>query len=108
VAFSANGVPDFKMEKWVLDRGSSSSRRKHRFETGVELGVNLDPEVLARGLTQSVSRSARKPRDLAVPGRDLARHPLRDGLPHPAEPPPGSIKAKDRTRTRSFTARVNP
>ena len=30
---------------------------------------------------------ATRPRDLPIEGRDLRRHPLRDGLPDPSEPP---------------------
>ena len=53
---------------WTIGRDVSYRYLRDRF----------DAIVLAGG--------AREPRDLAVPGRDLAGHPFRDGLPGAAEP----------------------
>ncbi len=67
------GIPDFKMEKWVLDRRIKQMQDEGvTFRCGVNVGVNLsaaelqsqfDAIVLAGGST--------RPRDLPVPGREL-------------------------------------
>lgn len=67
------GIPDFKMEKWVLDRRLKQMEEEGvLFRTGVNVGVDIsasdlqaqfDAIVLAGGST--------KPRDLPVPGREL-------------------------------------
>jgi glutamate synthase (NADPH) small chain len=78
------GIPEFKMEKAVLDRRLDQMRREGTvFRTGVEVGVELtgdklrdryDAVVLAIGSTV--------PRDLPVPGRELAGvHQAMDYLP---------------------------
>jgi glutamate synthase (NADPH) small chain len=82
------GIPDFKMEKWLIDRRIEQMREEGvTFRTGVYVG-NTDS--LPAGVTSlaSTSVSARKlmdefdavvvsggaehPRDLPIPGRDLA------------------------------------
>jgi glutamate synthase (NADPH/NADH) small chain len=67
------GIPDFKMEKWVLDRRLKQMEEEGvQFRTRVNVGVDIradelraqfDAVVLAGGST--------KPRDLPVPGREL-------------------------------------
>lgn len=67
------GIPDFKMEKWVLDRRLKQMEEEGvQFRTGVDVGVDIraaelqaefDAIVLAGGST--------KPRDLPVAGREL-------------------------------------
>ena len=67
------GIPEFKMEKSVLDRRLAQMRSEGtRFRNGVDIGVDLtgadlrqryDAVVLAVGATV--------PRDLPVPGREL-------------------------------------
>ena len=67
------GIPEFKMEKSVLDRRLAQMEREGtRFRTGVEVGRDLtvaqlrsryDAVVLATGATQW--------RELSIPGRDL-------------------------------------
>jgi glutamate synthase (NADPH/NADH) small chain len=67
------GIPDFKMEKWVLDRRLEQMAAEGvLFETSVNVGVDIKAEalrtqfdaiVLAGGSTIS--------RDLPVPGREL-------------------------------------
>ena len=67
------GIPDFKMEKWVLDRRLTQMEAEGvTFRTGVNVGVDItaaelqnqfDAVVLAGGSTRS--------RDLPVPGREL-------------------------------------
>ena len=71
------GIPDFKLEKWVLERRLAQLRAEGvSFRCGVEVGVDIlagelfgdpgrmDALVLAGGATV--------PRDLAAPGRELA------------------------------------
>jgi glutamate synthase (NADPH/NADH) small chain len=68
------GIPDFKLEKWVIDRRLEQMREEGvAFQTGVHVGAdysvadlrkNFDAVLLAIG--------AEQPRDLEVPGRELA------------------------------------
>ncbi len=63
------GIPDFKMEKWVIDR-----RLEQMVAEGVqfELGVNVTGDVLAREFDAvCLALGAERPRDLTVPGREL-------------------------------------
>ena len=67
------GIPDFKMEKWVLDRRLKQMEAEGvTFRAGVDVGADItaaqlqtqfDAVVLAGGSTRS--------RDLPVPGREL-------------------------------------
>ncbi len=68
------GIPAFKLEKWVLERRLDQLRAEGvRFETGVEVGPELDPRALrARVDALVLAAGAPRPRDLAVPGRELA------------------------------------
>jgi glutamate synthase (NADPH/NADH) small chain len=67
------GIPDFKMEKWIIDR------RLETMETeGVECrtGVFVGRDVTGKNLLREndavvLSIGATKPRDLPIPGRDL-------------------------------------
>jgi glutamate synthase (NADPH/NADH) small chain len=82
------GIPDFKMEKWLIDRRIEQMREEGvTFRTGVYVG-NADrlpvgvtslasSSVSARKLMDEfdavvVSGGAEHPRDLPIPGRDLA------------------------------------
>src|SRR5207302_1382576 len=64
------GIPDFKMEKPLIDRRMEQMRAEGVvFRTSVNVSASeirdgFDATVLALG--------ARTPRDLAIPGRDLA------------------------------------
>ena len=67
------GIPDFKMEKWVLDRRLDQMQKEGViFETGVCVGVDTDLERL-RGDFDAVilAMGAEQPRELPVPGREL-------------------------------------
>ncbi len=82
------GVPDFKIEKQIVER-----RVQQLIDEGVELrcGVDVGTDVDVRELRERfdaivLATGARVPRDLPVPGRELARRALRDGLPLPAQP----------------------
>jgi len=67
------GIPDFKLEKWVVDRRLELLVAEGiEFRTGVQVGV----DVAARELVAShdavlLCAGAESPRDLAVPGREL-------------------------------------
>jgi glutamate synthase (NADPH) small chain len=66
------GIPDFKMDKAILDRRLEILRREGIvFRTGVEVGVAVGPEDLAAFDATVLCLGATVPRDLALPGRDL-------------------------------------
>jgi len=67
------GIPDFKLEKWVLDRRIEQMQAEGVvFETHVDAGVDLSPRYLRRTFDAIlIAAGARVPRDLRVPGRDL-------------------------------------
>lgn len=67
------GIPDFKMEKWVLDRRLEQMRKEGvLFETGVCVGVDIDLNALRRDYDAVLlAMGAEQPRELPVPGRDL-------------------------------------
>ncbi|MBI4209175.1 MAG: glutamate synthase subunit beta [Deltaproteobacteria bacterium] len=77
------GIPDFKLEKWVLDRRLKIMEESGiQFRTGVNVGKNIsapdlhkefDAIILCGGATQA--------RDLLIPGRELKGiHPAMDYL----------------------------
>jgi glutamate synthase (NADPH/NADH) small chain len=67
------GVPDFKIEKWVIERRLDQLREEGvRFELGVDVGRDLDAaELRARHDAVVIATGSRVPRDLPVPGREL-------------------------------------
>ena len=67
------GIPDFKMEKWVVDRRLEQMRKEGVvFEPGVCVGVDIDIKVLRRDFDAVLlAIGAEQPRELPVPGRDL-------------------------------------
>jgi glutamate synthase (NADPH/NADH) small chain len=67
------GIPDFKMEKWVLDRRLDQMRKEGvLFEPGVCVGVDTDLNALRRDYDAVLlAMGAEQPRELPVPGRDL-------------------------------------
>jgi glutamate synthase (NADPH/NADH) small chain len=67
------GIPDFKMEKSVIDRRVAQMEAEGvRFETGVTIGEDISARYL-RGTFDVIllATGAGEPRDLPVPGRDL-------------------------------------
>ena len=68
------GIPDFKMEKHVIDRRLAVLAAEGvRFETGVQVGVDVRwPDLHAQHDAVVLALGARRARDLAVPGRELA------------------------------------
>jgi glutamate synthase (NADPH/NADH) small chain len=67
------GIPDFKMEKHLIDRRVTQMAAEGvTFRTGVDVGRDVTGEQLRREFDAVVlSCGATKPRDLAVPGREL-------------------------------------
>lgn len=68
------GIPDFKLEKAVLDRRMDQMRAEGvHFETQVNVGVDVTAaELLERFQAVLITAGAGTPRDLKVPGRELA------------------------------------
>jgi|SRR5688572_864412 len=67
------GIPDFKLEKWVIDRRISLMEEEGIvFQCNSEVGVNVSVNDLLRQFNAIVlTGGATIPRDLPAPGRDL-------------------------------------
>jgi glutamate synthase (NADPH/NADH) small chain len=67
------GIPDFKMEKWVIDRRMEQmSAEGVEFKTGVDVGRDVSAAELRRHYDAVLlATGAMVPRDLRVPGREL-------------------------------------
>ncbi len=67
------GIPDFKLEKWVVERRVALLEQEGVvFETGVEIGRDLSYHYLQERFDAVVlAGGAREARDLPVEGRDL-------------------------------------
>jgi len=67
------GIPDFKLEKWVVERRIALMEQEGVvFETGVEIGSDISYHYLsARFDAILLAGGAREPRDLAIEGREL-------------------------------------
>ena len=66
------GIPDFKLEKWVLDRRLDLLAQEGiRFVTGVDAGRDLHADELKQFDASVLCIGATVPRDLQIPGRDL-------------------------------------
>jgi glutamate synthase (NADPH) small chain len=67
------GIPDFKMEKWVLDRRIDLLEAEGiTFETGYDIGVDISADQLHERFDALVlAVGADRPRDIEVPGRGL-------------------------------------
>ncbi|MHB8490907.1 MAG: glutamate synthase subunit beta [Solirubrobacteraceae bacterium] len=68
------GVPDFKIEKWIVERRVQQLVAEGvELQLGVDVGVDLGVDEL-RGQHDAIvlATGARVPRDLPVPGRELA------------------------------------
>ncbi|MCB9577526.1 MAG: glutamate synthase subunit beta [Polyangiaceae bacterium] len=68
------GIPDFKLDKSIVTRRVEQMQREGvRFETGVNVGVDLSvAELQERFDAVCLAIGSRKPRDLTVPGRELS------------------------------------
>ena len=67
------GIPDFKLEKHLIDRRMTQMRAEGvSFRPGVHVGVDITADALRAQFDAVVlCGGARKPRDLALPGREL-------------------------------------
>ena len=67
------GIPDFKLEKWVLDRRIElMSKEGVSFETDVHIGDDLSGKYLKQTFDVIIlTMGAGSPRDITVPGRGL-------------------------------------
>ena len=66
------GIPDFKMEKWVIDRRLEIMTEEGiEFQTGIQVGTDLTADDLAAYDAVVLCCGSTRPRDLTVPGRDL-------------------------------------
>ena len=67
------GIPDFKMEKHLIDRRMQQMQAEGvEFRTGQHIGANVPAkQLLAEFDAVVLSAGAEQPRDLKVPGRDL-------------------------------------
>ncbi len=67
------GIPDFKMEKWVLDRRMEQMQAEGvTFKTSANVGTDIDARDLLKEYDAlCLTGGATKPRDLEVPGREL-------------------------------------
>jgi len=68
------GIPDFKLEKEVIDRRLEQMRAEGvAFQVGVHVGVDLTPAELRRNFDAVLlCCGSEEPRDLPIEGRDLA------------------------------------
>jgi len=68
------GIPDFKLEKWLIDRRMEQMREEGvQFQPGVHVGVDLSAAELRQGFDAVLlCTGSEQPRDLPVEGRDLA------------------------------------
>lgn len=68
------GVPEFKLEKWIVDRRIDLMREEGvRFETGVRVGTDISYRYLSRHFDAiCLACGSHQPRDLSIPGRNLA------------------------------------
>jgi glutamate synthase (NADPH) small chain len=67
------GIPDFKMEKWLIDRRVDQMEAEGvAFRSGVEVGVDVPIEALFGEFDAvAMTAGAEAPRDLEVPNREL-------------------------------------
>ena len=68
------GIPDFKLEKWVIDRRLGQLREEGvAFQTGVHVGADLTASELRQNFDAVLlCTGSEQPRDLPVEGRNLA------------------------------------
>ena len=78
------GIPDFKMEKWVIDRRLDQMKAEGvEFQPNVHVGVDIDGETLRQRYDAvCLTLGAEQARELPAPGRDLKGvHLAMDYLP---------------------------
>ncbi|MEK9140757.1 MAG: glutamate synthase subunit beta, partial [Nitrospirota bacterium] len=67
------GIPDFKMEKWVIDRRLEQMKAEGvKFQTSVAVGQDITGEQLRRQFDAvGLTMGAEQARELPIPGREL-------------------------------------
>ncbi|MFZ1082650.1 MAG: glutamate synthase subunit beta [Candidatus Kryptoniota bacterium] len=67
------GIPDFKMEKYVIDRRVEQMTIEGvEFQTGVNVGADVSAkELLEKYDAVILAGGSEKPRDISIPGREL-------------------------------------
>ena len=67
------GIPDFKMEKWIIDRRMEVMEKSGvKFRVNANVGVNIDANLLLNEYDAVVlTGGSTVPRDLPIPGREL-------------------------------------
>jgi glutamate synthase (NADPH/NADH) small chain len=67
------GIPDFKLEKWVLERRLALLQAEGiRFKTNMEVGGNVEVQYILREFDAVLlAGGSLVPRDLSIPGRHL-------------------------------------
>lgn len=68
------GIPDFKLEKSVLDRRIALLKKEGIvFETGIDVGTDISASKILKGYDAvCVAGGSRVPRDIAIEGRQLS------------------------------------
>ena len=97
------GIPDFKMEKWIIDRRVNQMRIEGvDFRTGVHVGVDVKAgDLLEKYDALVLAGGCEVPRDLGVPGRELKniRYAMEFLVPqnkvNAGDTVPGHIDVKD-------------
>ena len=102
------GIPDFKMEKWLIDRRVDADGRP-RGSSSAPGSKSASMSTIAALLDEfdavAMTGGAEAPRDLEVPGPRARRHPFRDGFPAAAEQ---AQCRRQRGARRARTARSPP
>lgn len=67
------GIPDFKLEKWVIDRRVKLMEEEGiKFKTSVDVGRSYDPKKLLTDFDAvCLAGGCREPRDMKIEGREL-------------------------------------
>jgi len=67
------GIPDFKLEKWVVERRIKLMQEQGVvFETGISVGEDISYRYLTKRFDAiCLACGARQPRDISIPGREL-------------------------------------
>jgi glutamate synthase (NADPH/NADH) small chain len=67
------GIPDFKLEKWIIDRRVDLMKAEGiEFKTSISVGPDYDVKKLMKEYDAvCLAGGSREPRDLKIPGREL-------------------------------------
>ncbi|MCS6985014.1 MAG: glutamate synthase subunit beta [Leptospiraceae bacterium] len=98
------GIPDFKLEKWIIDRRLEQMKAEGVvFHVGVHVGKTVSvEELLAKFDAIVLAGGAEEPRDLPIPGRNLKNihfameFLVRTNKKVAGDPVPDFISAKDK------------